>query len=42
MLDDVYGDAILAAQKETGLDESEFPAYLPYTLVQLLDDEFYP
>ncbi|WP_151193670.1 DUF29 domain-containing protein [Cysteiniphilum sp. JM-1] len=42
MLDDVYGDAILAAQKETGLAESEFPACLPYTLAQLLDDEFYP
>ncbi|WP_117003051.1 MULTISPECIES: DUF29 family protein [Cysteiniphilum] len=42
VLDDVYGDAILAAQKETGLAESEFPACLPYTLAQLLDDEFYP
>ncbi|WP_236001722.1 DUF29 domain-containing protein [Cysteiniphilum marinum] len=27
VLEDVYGDAILTAQKETGLAESKFPAY---------------
>jgi len=41
MLDDVYGDALLSAQKETGLDESVFPKKLPYSLKELLDDNFY-
>ena len=42
LLKDVYGDSILAAQKETGLDESSFPKNCPYTLEQILDDEFFP
>lgn len=33
---DAYGDAILAAAKETGLSESVFPEGCPYTLAAIL------
>lgn len=39
---DAYGDAILLAAKETGLDESGFPTQCPYTEKDILDPEFYP
>lgn len=42
MLDDAYGDSLLIAQKETGLDEETFPKQCPYTLAQILDESFYP
>lgn len=38
---DAYGDSILLAAKETGFDESTFPAQCPYTQNELLNAEFY-
>jgi uncharacterized protein DUF29 len=37
-----YALAVLAAQKETGLAESAFPATCPYTQVQIFDPAFLP
>lgn len=42
ILGDAFGDAILMAAKETGLDESSFPESCPYSLEQLLNSEFLP
>lgn len=39
---DAYGDAILLAAKETGLDESAFPAECPYAQSDILSLEFCP
>jgi hypothetical protein len=39
---DAYGDAILAAERETGLPESAFPSVCPWTAGQALDDAFMP
>jgi hypothetical protein len=39
---DSYEDAIYSAIKETGLDEAVFPTTSPWTIEQVLDDEFYP
>ncbi len=41
-IDDAYGDAILSAAKETGLDESVFPIECPYQQKDILDLGFYP
>ena len=41
-IDDAYGDAILLAAKETGLDENSFPSDCPYTEKNILDTEFHP
>lgn len=37
-----YGDAILMAARETGLDEDRFPADCSFTLAQALDDAYWP
>lgn len=37
-----YFDAVESAWAETGLDKEIFPAVCPYTLQQLLDDNFFP
>jgi len=37
-----YPKAVELAMKETGLSKSTFPNNCPYTVEQLLDDEFYP
>ncbi|WP_253306644.1 DUF29 domain-containing protein [unidentified bacterial endosymbiont] len=37
-----YGDAILAAARETGMSEKTFPKQCPWTFEQLVDSEFYP
>jgi hypothetical protein len=37
-----YGDALLTAQKETGLAESAFPPACPYTEAQIFDPAFLP
>ena len=42
LLEDAYGDALLMAQKETGLDEGVFPKICPYSLNQILDESHYP
>ena len=39
---EAYDYAAIRAAKETGITESVFPSMMPYTLIQLLDDEFYP
>jgi hypothetical protein len=39
---DAYEDSILLAAKETGLEESIFPAQCPYSQECLLNTEFYP
>jgi hypothetical protein len=42
VLSDAFGDAVLMAAKETGLDESSFPQSCPYSLEQVLSSEFLP
>ena len=39
ILADAYGDALLAAQRETGLPEDAFPAACPWTFDQAMQDE---
>ena len=39
---EAYGDALLLAAKETGLDESVFPEQCPYGEDDVLNDKFYP
>lgn len=42
LLADAYGDALLAAQRETGLPESAFPAVCPWTVEQVLQGDGEP
>ena len=39
---EAYDYAILKAAKETNLEKSTFPIELPYTLEQILNEEYYP
>ncbi len=39
---DAYGDAILNASRETGLDEESFPASCPWSPDQIARDDFWP
>jgi hypothetical protein len=39
---DAYPDALKVAMSETGLPKSTFPNSCPYTIEQLLDEDFYP
>ncbi len=39
---DAYGDAILSAASETGIDAKHFPLLCPWSEAQILDPEFYP
>lgn len=39
---EVYAEAVSVAEKETQLPRLTFPTSCPYTIEQLLDDEFYP
>jgi hypothetical protein len=41
-LQETYPIAVIRAEKETGLDRKTFPEILPYTIEQILDDNFYP
>jgi len=41
-VDDAYPDAIVLAIKDTGLHRGIFPENCPYTIEQLLDEDFYP
>jgi hypothetical protein len=36
---DAYGDALILAARETGLDESVFPAKCPYTLDSIMHQQ---
>jgi len=40
-INDAYADALDIAWAETGLDESLFPAEVPYTPGQILDESFF-
>ena len=42
LIADAYGDALLAAQRETGLPEQAFPADCPYPQAAILDTGFLP
>ncbi|MCW0352347.1 DUF29 domain-containing protein [Pantoea ananatis] len=39
---DAYGDAILSAARETGMDESVFPNENPWSLEQAMTSDFFP
>lgn len=39
---EAYQDAVGIAAKETGFSPDTFPVQCPYSLEQILDDEFYP
>lgn len=41
-LDDAYGDAILMAARETGLDRTVFPASCPWKYDQIVNADFWP
>ncbi len=42
ILNRAYGQALLKAARETGLDKKEFPLVCPFTFDQILDNEFWP
>ena len=37
-----YNKAVIKAERETGIRYTDFPSVCPYTLEQVLDDNFYP
>lgn len=39
---DAYGDALLAAQQQSGLEERAFPPVCPYPLARILNSAFLP
>jgi hypothetical protein len=41
-LEDAYGDAVLAAARETDLPEETFPPVCPFRLEQSMDERFFP
>src|SRR5437016_2913643 len=41
-LAEAYEDAVLKASAETGLPQRHFPSSCPFTLEQILDQEFFP
>jgi hypothetical protein len=38
---DAYGDALAIVEKDTGLNETNFPELCPFTIVQILDENFW-
>lgn len=42
ILKKAYAKSIVKASQETALDEQNFPGSCPWTLSQILDDNFYP
>ncbi len=36
---DAYGDALIAAERQTGLPESAFPAVCPWTFAEAMQEE---
>jgi len=42
MANEAYGDAILSAARETGLDETHFPEKTPWTLEEILESDYLP
>jgi len=41
-VENAYADAIKIATRETQLSQDTFPKQCPYTIEQLLDEDFYP
>lgn len=41
-MDDGYGDAIIAAERETDLDRAAFPKLCPWSFGQIMDEDFWP
>ena len=41
-IEDAYGDAILEAARETGLDDETFPSACPFTQDDTIDDGYWP
>lgn len=41
-IDDAWADATIQATKETGVGRVMFPKSCPWTMEQVLDDEFFP
>lgn len=41
-LADAYSDALIGAERETGLAETAFPAVCPWTFEQIIDQAFWP
>ena len=41
-IDDAWTDATILASKETGIELVKFPEVCPWTMEQVLDDEFFP
>jgi len=41
-MNEAYIDAVDIASKETNIAVSDFPQSCPYTLEQVLDENFYP
>jgi hypothetical protein len=39
---DAYGDALIEAERETGLAAETFPDTCPFTFDQAIDDDFWP
>lgn len=39
---DAYGDALIEAEKETGLTRATFPASCPWSFGQMMDADFWP
>lgn len=42
LMTDAYGDAILSAARETGLNEEIFPKQCPWSFEQTINNEFFP
>ncbi|NHB93049.1 DUF29 domain-containing protein [Photorhabdus cinerea] len=42
ILSDAYGDAIIAAERETNIRRSVFPETCPWTFEQIMDENFWP
>ena len=42
ILSDAYGDAVIGAARETGLEETAFPECCPFTLDQILSSQHWP
>lgn len=41
-LTDAYGDAVLKVIKQTPFEKKDFPSACPFTVEQILDDDFWP
>jgi len=42
IIEDAYGDAMIAAERETGIHSSTFPPSCPWTWDDILDQDFLP